>query len=127
MTTGMISGLDFSLLEGKEIKCVFTTDLNLMNNLPLTGCLVSILHGPEQVSTWTQHPEDLWKGVRIDLARSKPIGHQDHIVGVIVDRNGTKLVYGGVDVVLVGVLFPCLKSILNQYYFLFIHRYKIMM
>ena len=76
----------------------------------LAGDLVTILHGNEDVSTRSEHSQQLRQGRGIDLARCKAIGGGNDIIGLIIDRDGTKTIQVSMDVVLEDALGPGLAQ-----------------
>ena len=72
--------------------------------------LVAVLHGPQHVAAGPQHAQHLGQRVGIDLAGGEAVGHEQDVVGVLVDRDGAEFVDGGVDVVLVDALLSGLND-----------------
>ena len=90
--------------------------LNPALSLPGTSCLVSILHGPEEVPARLQHAQQLWQRVWVDLTGREPVRHEQHVIGLVVDGDGAKLVDVAVDVVLVDILFFSLQIFFIRMY-----------
>ena len=66
-------------------------DLVVHQGEPLALMMISLPHGPDEVTARPEDSQDLRDGAGVDLARSEPIGRHDHVVGLVVDGNGAKL------------------------------------
>ena len=73
---------------------------------PLTGEVVSVLHGNEDVAARSENSHQLRQGGGIDLTGSESVGGHDDVVRLVVDRDGAEPLHPAVDVVLEDPLSP---------------------
>merc|ERR1719187_2691031 len=85
-------------------------DLCIHHCEAVTLSLVTILHGNEDVTTRTEDSQELMKGGGVDLPWGETIGAYNGIVAFIIDRNGPKVIYCSMDIILVDVLLPGLAQ-----------------
>ena len=85
-------------------------DLIVHQGESLALMMIALPHGPDEVTARPEDSQYLRDGAGVDLARSEAIGGHDHVIGLVVDRNGAKLLHHGEDVVPEDPLLPSLPQ-----------------
>ena len=66
-------------------------DLVVHESKSLTVVMISLPHGPDEVTARPQDSQYLRDGAGVDLAGSEPVGGHDHVIRLVIDGNRAEL------------------------------------